>query len=87
MSGLSNSEALMKRFEESSKEQETNIVIELGTDRMIKWIGVYVLLALAGITKIVSIAGKIISKAIITITLKPQLHHSGSAQHFVRCFL
>jgi len=49
---------ILKSLENASQEHETNVVIELGTDRTIKWIGVYVLLTLAGLVKINEILGK-----------------------------
>ncbi|CAK8694771.1 uncharacterized protein LOC143446612 [Clavelina lepadiformis] len=40
------------RLEEASQQHEVNIVIDLGMDRLLKWIGVYLILILAALSKI-----------------------------------
>ncbi|XP_076802455.1 uncharacterized protein LOC143446619 [Clavelina lepadiformis] len=45
------------KLEELSKQHEAEIVIELGMDRLLKWVGVYLLLAMAIVVKVVDFIG------------------------------
>jgi len=49
---------LLTALDNASKENEVNLVIELGTDRLIKWVGVYLMLTLAAVAKLSDVIGK-----------------------------
>ena len=49
----------IQKLDEAAKEHEKEIVIDLGSDRFIKWIGVYLFLALAVVVKIAEAVGKL----------------------------
>jgi len=49
----------IQKLDEAAKEHEKEIVIDLGSDRFIKWIGVYLFLALAAIVKLAEVIGKL----------------------------
>lgn len=51
-------EGLLKDFESATKQHEETVVIELGTDRLIRWIGVYFILFLAVVVKVGDLASK-----------------------------
>ena len=49
----------IQKLDEAAKEHEKEIVIDLGADRFIKWIGVYLFLALALILKVAEAIGRL----------------------------
>ena len=49
----------IQKLDEAAKEHQKKIVIDLGSDRFIKWIGVYLFLALAVIVKFAEAVGKL----------------------------
>ncbi|CAK8694157.1 unnamed protein product [Clavelina lepadiformis] len=53
----SSTEAAFEKLDSISKEHEAEVVIDLGADRLLKWIGVYLLLALAVVIKITDYVG------------------------------
>ena len=46
------------RLDEAAQQHEQNFVIDFGSDRLIKWIGVYLFLGLAVLVKIAATLGK-----------------------------
>ena len=48
----------IEKLNEAAKAHEKDFVIDLAADRIIKWIGVYLFLALAVIIKIADTVGK-----------------------------
>ena len=46
-----------QRFDDAPKEHEKQLVIDLGADRLFKWIGVYLFFAFAVIAKFADIIG------------------------------
>ena len=46
-----------KKFDEATKEHEKELVIDLGADRFMKWIGVYLFLAFSATTKFADVIG------------------------------
>lgn len=46
------------RLDEAAKQHEQDFVIDFGSDRLIKWVGVYLFLGLAIVVKIAESVGK-----------------------------
>ena len=58
MSAADVGNAGISKLDEAAKEHEKDVVIDLGVDRIVKWIGVYLLLALAIVVKIAEVVGE-----------------------------
>lgn len=56
---MEQSQSLVNSLEAVAKQHEDSVVIELGTDRLIKWLGVYTILFLAIVAKIGDLVGEL----------------------------